>query len=459
MPSVARHPWSSRAKPEYVTVAAMIPRYARDQLKNGLSNHFFYGRNAFLDFNQSGAAQRDHSVFHGPALDVDGAAAGENHVAQLVVDGHDFDQSDAPFVAGVVALVAAAALQDLERTDLLFLVADVEQRLRLHFHFFFALRADTARQSLRSDELHGRGDEERLDAHVHETVDRRRRIVRVQSGEHEMSGQRRFDRDLRRLEVADLTDQNDVRVLPEERSQRGGEVQSDRLFHLHLIDAGQIEFDRIFGGHDVDFGRIHFRQRRVKRIRLAAACGPGHKNHSPRFEDRFLEFRQRLLLEAELGHVEAQVVLVEKAENDLLSEECRKNGDAKVELFVLVFELDLELDASVLRKALFGDVELRENLHARGHGVAQLERRVHDLVEDSVDAEADAKFFFVRLDVNVGCAAFDGVGEHEVAELHDRRFFGGVGELADIHLLFFFEDFEVGILGGLKVFHDLLQFE
>src|SRR5205085_10388776 len=38
--------------------------------------------------------------------------------------------------------------------------------------------------------------EERFDAHVHETVDRRRRVVRMQRRQHEVAGERGLDRDL-----------------------------------------------------------------------------------------------------------------------------------------------------------------------------------------------------------------------------------------------------------------------
>ena len=71
-----------------------------------------------------------------------------------------------------------------------------------------------------------------------------------------MAGERRLDRDLRRLEVADFADEDDVRVLAEEAAQRGGEVEADVLAHLHLVDAEQVELDRVLGGHDVGLGRV-----------------------------------------------------------------------------------------------------------------------------------------------------------------------------------------------------------
>jgi len=50
-----------------------------------------------------------------------------------------------------------------------------------------------------------------------------------QRGEDEVAGEGRLHRDLRRLVVPDLADQDDVRVLPQELAERRGEGQAHRL--------------------------------------------------------------------------------------------------------------------------------------------------------------------------------------------------------------------------------------
>ena len=79
-----------------------------------------------------------------------------------------------------------------------------------------------------------------------------------------------------------------------------------------------------------------------------------------------------LLVEAELGHVELQVRLVEEAHDDLLAPERGQHAHAEVHLAPLA---ELELDAPVLRQAALGDVELAHDLEAAGDRVLQLERR------------------------------------------------------------------------------------
>ena len=85
------------------------------------------------------------------------------------------------------------------------------------------------------------------------------RVVGVQGREHEVTGERRLDRDLRRLVVADLTDEDDVGVRPQDRPQRGGEVQARLVVDLHLVDAREPVLDRVLDGDDVDLGLVDAR--------------------------------------------------------------------------------------------------------------------------------------------------------------------------------------------------------
>ena len=66
-----------------------------------------------------------------------------------------------------------------------------------------------------------------------------------------MPGQGRLHRDLHRLGVADLTDHDHVRILPQDGPQQGRKGQPDLGFDLDLVDAPQLVFDRIFDRDDV----------------------------------------------------------------------------------------------------------------------------------------------------------------------------------------------------------------
>ena len=287
-----------------------------------------------------------------------------------------------------------------------------------------ALRAEAPHQALRADQVDRARDEERLDAHVHQAADRARRVVGVQRRQHEVAGQRRLDRDLRRLEVADFADQDDVRVLAQERAQRRGEVQADVLADLHLVDADQVELDRVLRGHDVGFRRVDLGDRRVERVGLAAAGRPGDQHHAPRLADRVLELRAATRARSpSLVMSSISLSLSSKTQDDLLAEQRRQDGDAEVDFLGAAFAVaEADLDAAVLRQPLLGDVELRHDLDARGDRVAELHRRRHDVVEDAVDAEPDAELLLVRLDVDVARPLLDRRHQHQVDQADDRRF-------------------------------------
>jgi hypothetical protein len=114
-----------------------------------------------------------------------------------------------------------------------------------------------------------------------------------------------------------------------------------------------------------------------------------------------LKSLELLLLEAELGHVELQVRLVEQAQTIFSPNSVgstRRGSPSPC-------PCRAQLDAAVLRQAALGDVEVGHDLDARGDRVLQLERRLHHLVEHAVDAVADAELLLVGLDVDVARAA------------------------------------------------------
>ncbi len=69
---------------------------------------------------------------------------------------------------------------------------------------------------------------------------------------HEVTGQRRVDRDVGGLLVANLADHDHVGILPQEGAQRAGEGQPDLRLDVDLVDAADLVLDRIFRREDVE---------------------------------------------------------------------------------------------------------------------------------------------------------------------------------------------------------------
>ena len=254
----------------------------------------------------------------------------------------------------------------------------------------------------------------------------------MQGRKHHVASKCRLDGDLRRLEVAHLTDHDDVRVLAKERPQRRSEVQADLLAHLDLVDPHEVELDGILGGGDVLAGRVELRERGIECGRLARTRRAGDQYHPVRLMDALHEVVQLLLLESELGHVELQVRLVEEPKYDLLAEQRREYGDPIVHLLIAAH---LQLDATVLWQTSLCDVELRHDLDARRERVAELAGRLHDFVQYAVDPVANTELPLVRLDVDVRCQLLDGIGQNQVDELDDGRVLGRLLQLGEVDVL------------------------
>ena len=173
---------------------------------------------------------------------------------------------------------------------------------------------------------------------------------------------------------------------------------------------------------------------------LPEPVGPGNEHHSVRIGDRPLEFFETLLLKTELGHVEHQLVFVEQTKHDLFAKERRQGRNTKIEFARAVVDLDLDLDAAVLRQAFLGNIEFRHDLETRDERVADLHRRMHHVVQNAVNTKSDAEILFVRLDVNIRRSAAKRIDHQHVYQPDDRSIFAGPGQSGEIDLVVVLDD-------------------
>ena len=155
--------------------------------------------------------------------------------------------------------------------------------------------AEAPEETLGHDPLERRPDLVRVDAEVGQPGHGGRRVIGVEGRKDQVTRQRRLDRDLRRLPVADLPDQDHIGILSQDRSERGRKGEAGLLVHLHLHDSRQTVLHRILDRDDVDPTRLDGLQDRVEGRRLARAGGTRHQHHPlPRLEERGQRVRLRL---------------------------------------------------------------------------------------------------------------------------------------------------------------------
>src|SRR5216684_1902497 len=97
--------------------------------------------------------------------------------------------------------------------------------------------------------------------------------------QHETPGQRGLNGRVERLAVANLTDHDDIRILPENRAQPFGEGKARLVVRLSLIGTRDRVLDRVLDGDDVSSSLYQCGQRRIERRTLSAARWTGDENH------------------------------------------------------------------------------------------------------------------------------------------------------------------------------------
>ena len=279
-----------------------------------------------------------------------------------------------------------------------------------------AVQAHPADQPLGQHSGDRRGHEEVLDPHVQQPVQCRRGVGRVQRGQYEVSGQSGLDGDSRGVGVADLADEDHIRVLPQDGLETAGEGDPGLLVDLDLVDPGHGVLDRVLDGHDVALGAVQLAERAVERGGLAAAGRPGADDHAVRRLQHSGVARGHRLGHAELRQPEQRAALVQQPEDDLFPADHRRTRDPDVHRAAF----DLHADLAVLRASPLDDVHPTEDLDPARHRRAHRAGQVEDVVQDAVDAVADAQPVGLRFEVHVGGAVAQGLGDHQRNDVDDR---------------------------------------
>ena len=153
-------------------------------------------------------------------------ASSDDEFAHLVGDGEDFVDADALVVAGTAAQVAAGTAPELGCE--LFAAATFEERHLLDRGRYGSTHCGQLRRTRRwpTTPEQRRREQERLDAHVEEAVQRGAGVGRVERRQHEVAGERGLHGD-RAVSTSRISPTRiDVGILAEDR--RGGRRRTSR---------------------------------------------------------------------------------------------------------------------------------------------------------------------------------------------------------------------------------------
>jgi len=134
--------------------------------------------------------------------------------------------------------------------------------------------AEAAHQALGQHGQQAGGQQVGLHAHVDQARNRAGGIIGVERGQHEMPGQRGAHHQLRGLGVAGFPDQDDIRILPQQRPQAAAEGQAHVLIDLRLPYEGHAVFNGVFQREDADLHGADLIENGVERGGFAAARRP-----------------------------------------------------------------------------------------------------------------------------------------------------------------------------------------
>lgn len=121
------------------------------------------------------------------------------------------------------------------------------------FVLLLAMVANFSDEALRESGTEDGGDEVGFDAEVHQSGDGAGCVIGVKGAEHKVPGECGLGYDSCGFPVSYFADHENVGILPEKRSQGGGECKSGFFVDLELVDSVERRFDGVFDGTDIDF--------------------------------------------------------------------------------------------------------------------------------------------------------------------------------------------------------------
>ena len=222
----------------------------------------------------------------------------------------------------------------------------------------------------------------------------------MQRTHHEVTRDGRLHRDGRRFPVADLADHDNVGVLTQNGTQGVAKGQVRLGIHLHLIHAVHVRLHGVLHRDDVHHVAVKLVQCGVKRGGFTGAGRSGDQHDPVGMAQDLVEFFQFRPRQAKGALAAAQRLFLRQSHHALFAIDRGERGNTHI-VFPAVHQ---DGKAAVLRSALFGNVQIAEDLNARDDGGQQLQVVSGGGVQHAVHSAADPDLVRSGLHVDIGSA-------------------------------------------------------
>ena len=216
--------------------------------------------------------------------------------------------------------------------------------------------------------------------------------------------------------VANLSHQDNIRVLAQYRADAVGETEPGRGIGRRLPDHGSGVFDRVFQGHDIDGFAVQVLENRVQGGGLAAAGRAGNQDQAFRTLNHALQRSQVRLSQAQLVQGNDTFLPVQYPQDYILPVQCRQRGHAEIHLP----SRHGQGNPAVLRQTGFGYVQPRHHLHPHGKRRPVVFVQAAYLPQHAVNAVTKAQESLLRFEVDIRGAALHRVGKQGVDQPNYR---------------------------------------
>lgn len=257
------------------------------ELRNlGVFENFFDRRGSHVDIAQTIFAEGVHPQFDRFLFQHYRRSTRGDQFADWVRDIEQLVESATTTVTGLSARGAATTGEELLVAQFMSGDPELIEDGFVGLVWHFAVFANCPDQTLGEDTFERGRNKEWLATHVNKTGHSTRGIVRMESGENQVTGESSLNADRGGFFIPHFPDHDPVWILAEERAENSWEIETDGVIDGDLDDAVDVILDGIFRGEELGVDGIDPAQRGVEGGRFSGTGRPGDDENAVWLLDR-----------------------------------------------------------------------------------------------------------------------------------------------------------------------------